>query len=157
MHDNWFDQAVLFVLNVLNEPWLTGSVAVGTGLIVAYLARRSPKGDWEYIKEGPAQILGGAFVLLALIKVAPRAVTPTFKLSCDRVPGPLGISVNGNCRWITGPFYEKSTYGFGDAARDFLVSSIQDEVLSAAGTAAGIAVAVLVLRHRNRGAASGTR
>ena len=150
MEENgWLDQILVGVLGFLNQPWLAITIAIGGGFAVAYLARKSPKNDWEFIQEWPSGVLTGAFVVLACAKSAPRLVLPTTRYSCDRVPGPLGIPVTANCHWITdGTLHTVQDYTMADLLRDFFASLVQDAVFTAVGASAGIVVAVMVLRRR---------
>lgn len=62
----WLDQLLLNVLGFLDQQWLGVAVAVVGGFGVAYLARRSPKQDWAFVREGPAAFLSGVFLVLAV-------------------------------------------------------------------------------------------
>jgi hypothetical protein len=141
--DGWLDQILLGILNLLNETWLGVAVAVGGGFIVAVLARTSPKKDWDFLKEGPANVLAGAFLLLAGLRSAPRLVLPKQNFVCD--------DGGTHCRFeADGPIQTVYDYTFGDFVREFAVSLVRDAVLALAGAAVGVAVAAVVLRHRKR-------
>jgi hypothetical protein len=147
--DGWLDQFLLGILNVLNQPLLAVVVALGGGFAVALLARLSPKGDWEYLKEGPGAVLTGAFLLLAGIKAVPRLVLPETNFVCDRTTGPLGVPETGDCRWTSsGTTHVVYDYTFGDFLREFASSLVLDVVLGGLGAALGILVAMIVRRRR---------
>ncbi len=67
----WLDQIILFVLGVLTNRWLEYAVAFFGSLAVAYLARRSPKADLAYLKEGAGNLLAGAFLVSAAFRSVP--------------------------------------------------------------------------------------
>jgi len=82
----WLDQILLAILGFLNQSWLSITVALVGGGLVAYLGRVSPKEDWEYLKDGPGKVLSVAFLLLAAAKSAPRKAG---SISTSRMPPPL--------------------------------------------------------------------
>jgi hypothetical protein len=151
----WLDQLLLGVLGFLNQRWLGLVVTLGGGFLVAYLARRSPKQDWAYIKEGPGAVLTGAFLLLAALKSVPRLAVPKTSFTCDHAPGLLGIPEATNCRWISegavGMVYD---YTLGDFAAEFFGGLLRDFVLGGLAYAAGFAVATAVT-WRSGGRAAG--
>jgi len=141
----WLDQILLAVLSFLNQSWLSITVALVGGGLVAFLARVSPKNDWEYLREGPGKVLSVAFLLLAAVKSAPRLAVPDFHFVCDRVPGEFGIPVSTNCRTVTegtvGVVYD---YTLADLAHDFFFSMVQEVVFGLIGAAVGIILATIV-------------
>jgi uncharacterized membrane protein YeaQ/YmgE (transglycosylase-associated protein family) len=145
----WLDQILLAILGFLNQSWLSITVALVGGAVVAYLARVSPKNDWEYLKEGPGKVLSAAFFLLAAVRSAPRLVIPETRFVCDRVTGEFGIPVSANCRTVTegtvGVVYD---YTLGDMLYDFFFSMVQEVVFGLIGAAVGIIVATVVRRSR---------
>jgi len=148
--DGSLDQILYFVLGVLTNPWLAYTVAFGGGLVVAYLARRSPKGTWEFIKEGPAAVLTAAFFLSAGLRSVPRLVVPEHDLVCDRTTGPFGIEETSNCRFESvGEFSTVVDYSLGDMMRDVVVSGIQELVIGGLGAGIGMLLASYTLRRIN--------
>ena len=151
--DGWLDQLLMAVLGFLNQTWLSIAVALVGGAVVAYLARLSPKKDWEFISDWPGRILFGAFLLLANIKSVPRLVLPETNFVCDKELGEFGIPVSTNCRWITeGTVHTVQDYTLGDWFSDFLSAILQDAVFGAIGAAVGFLVGTLVLRSRRAAA-----
>jgi hypothetical protein len=141
--DGRLDQILLGILNLLNETWLGIVVAVGGGFVVALLARISPKKDWDYLKEGPGNVLAGAFLLLASLRSVPRLVFPKQNFVCDEG--------GTDCRFeADGPIQTVYDYSFGDFVREFVVSLVRDAALAFAAAAVGVAVATVVLRRRKR-------
>jgi hypothetical protein len=145
----WLDQILLAVLGLLNQSWLSITVALVGGAVMAYLARVSPRNDWEYLREGPGKVLSVAFLLLAAVKSAPRLAIPETRFVCDRVPGEFGIPVSTNCRTVTegtvGVVYD---YTLGDMVYDFFFSMVQEVVFGLIGAAIGIIAATVVRRSR---------
>ena len=150
--DGWIDQILLAILNVLNDPVLAVVVALGGGFAVALLARLSPKEDWEFIKEGPGNLLTGAFIALASIKGAPRLVLPETNFVCDHTTGPFGIPETGNCRWTSaGTTHLEYDYTFVDFLHEFFSSLALEVILGALGAGLGILAAMIVRRRQVEG------
>lgn len=149
MERGWLDTALLALLEFLDNPWLSVIVPVGGGLALGYLARRSPRRDWDRITELPGKVLFGVFLVLAAIKSLPRLVVPSASFLCDREPSPLsGILVETNCRLATaGTFQTVYDYTLGDYLRDFVVFIARDCVLGVIGLLIGIAFATVVTRR----------
>ena len=146
--DGWLDQAIYAVLNFLNEPWLGIVVPFVTAGVVAYLARRSPKQDWEYIREGPDKVLTAAFVLLAGVRSTPRLVVPTSHFVCDEGVDDLGFPTVSRCRFETaGSVHTVIDYTFGDFVREMLTSVVTSVVVGAFGGAAGWLIARVLIRR----------
>jgi hypothetical protein len=141
----WLDQILLAILGFLNQSWLSVTVALVGGAVVAYLARVSPKNDWEYVRDGPGNVLSVAFLLLAAVKSAPRMVVPETSFVCDRTTGEFGIPVSTNCRAVTdgtvGFVYD---YTLGDLVHDFFFSMVQEVVFGLIGAAVGVILATVV-------------
>jgi len=141
----WLDQILLAILGFLNQSWLSITVALVGGGLVAYLGRVSPKEDWEYLKDGPGKVLSVAFLLLAAAKSAPRLAVPEWHFVCDRTTGEFGIPVSTNCRTVTegtvGVVYD---YTLGDMVHDFFFSMVQEVVFGLIGAAIGIIIATVV-------------
>ena len=143
--DGWLDQALMATLTFLNQTWLSITVALMGGFLVAFLARRAPGEDWAYIKDGPGNLLTGAFLLLAGLKSVPHFVLPKTSFACDTTPGPLGIPTNSNCRMVSeGTAHYEVGYTFGNFFRDIGVSLLIDLIYGGLGVLLGIAVATLV-------------
>ncbi len=140
----WLDQILLGVLGFLAQPWLSIVVALVGGAVVAYLARSSPKTDWEFIKEWPGGVLFGAFVLLAGVKVsAPRLIPAEYHIECDSPDIFCGFVVDRQMRYV----YD---YTVLDYVRDFAISLVQDLIFGGLGFLVGMVIARVVLgRRRN--------
>jgi hypothetical protein len=146
--DGWLDQALYAVLNFLNQTWLGITVALVGAFAVAFLAKRSPGTDWEYIKDGPDKLLAGVFLLLAGLKTTPRFVLPTTHIACDTSVDPTtGLPVTGDCRFVTeGTATFVYDYTLGDMVRDFLISLAYSGVAALLGGAAGYLAAVALAK-----------
>ena len=142
--NGWLDQALYAVLNFLNQTWLGISIALVSAFAVAFLAKRSPGSDWEYIKDGPDKLLSGAFLLLAALKSGPRLVLPKGDFVCDSVMDPtLGIPVKENCRYVTdSSLTVVYDYTIGDMIKEFLTSLAYSGACALIGGAAGFLAAV---------------
>ena len=53
------------VIDVIASWWLACALLFGVSVLFGFLAHRSPKSDWEYLKHGP--VLWGAFVTLLFV------------------------------------------------------------------------------------------
>jgi hypothetical protein len=150
--DGWLDQALYAALNLLNQTWLGVVVAFVSACAVAYLARRSPKADWEYIRDGPDKLLSGAFLVLAGLKSTPRLVLPKSDFVCDTVIDPtLGIPVQDNCRFVPqGSFEVVYDYTFGDMVREFLTSLVYSGVAALIGGGVGLLLSVALPKSTAR-------
>ena len=145
----WLDQILLGILGFLNQQWLAIAVALVGSCAVTYLARTSPKRDWEYLKEGPGNLLLGAFVLFAVVRSAPRLVIPKTTFGCERRPGAFGIPVSTDCRAVSsGTVHVVYDYTVVDLVRELVDSAVTDLVFGAGGVAAGFVVGTLVRRRR---------
>jgi hypothetical protein len=143
----WLDQILEAVLAVLTNRWLGYIVAFVGGAVVAYLARRSPKRDWEYIKEGPGKVLLGAFVVTAALRSTPRLILPETRFVCDEVTGPFGLPETSNCRFESeGEFKTVVDYTFGDMIKDLAWGALQEFIIGGIGAAVGLLIAIAVPR-----------
>jgi hypothetical protein len=142
--DGWLDQAIYAVLNFLNQTWLGVIVALASGCAVAFLARRSPHEDWEFIRDGPDKLLLGAFLALAALKSAPRLVLPKSDFVCDAGVDPTyGLPVQTNCRFVAnGDFEFVSDYTIVDMLKEFVTSAVISGACVAIGGAVGLLVAI---------------
>lgn len=140
----WLDQILLFVLSVLANPWFGYGVALFGAAFVGYLARRSPKQDWEFIREWPGTVLLGAFFVSASLQSAPRLVFPDYHYSCDRSLDAFGLPTKVDCSFTSsGSIQTIVDYSFLDMIRDCMVAGAQELVLGAIGLAAGRWLAVM--------------
>lgn len=153
--DGWLDQALLAVLSVLTNHWLGILLALVAGTLIAYLGRIRPGNDWRFFLDDVREaILGGAFLLSAGLKSAPRLVLPKTHFVCDETTTPaldglLELPVRTNCRWeSSGQIHSVVDYGLGDAARDFFMSLLQEGTAFGVGLGIGRAVAMLALSKR---------
>jgi hypothetical protein len=141
----WLDQILLGILSFLNQPWVGITVGLGGSILVAFLARLSPKRDWEYISEGPGKLLAYAFIAYAFLRSVPRLVMPKSTFVCDRQPGPFGIPQTTNCHFVTsGRMHFEYDYTLLDFGKDVLFSIVQDIVFGSAGFVVGLILGTLV-------------
>jgi hypothetical protein len=140
--DGWLDQILLGTLGFLTEPWLTMGVAFVAAAVVAYLARRSPNPDWEYISEGAGRVLFGAFILLNVVRLA----TPTY------VPADFDVQcTEAGCDYVmVSPSQFYYEYTLGKFWLDLLTSNVQDVIAGGIGFLVGRGIARMALGPRAR-------
>lgn len=82
--DGWLGQALVAVVGVLSDPWVTGILAFLSGVLISYLGRLRPGLDWRYLfGDVHGGILGFAFLLSASFKSVPRYVAPERWMDCE--------------------------------------------------------------------------
>lgn len=141
----WLDQIIEFVLNVLTNRWLGYFVAFVGGAVVACLARRSPKQDWEYIKEGPGKLLLGAFFVSVSLRTVPRVILPETRFVCDKTTGLFGLPETSNCRFKSeGEFRTVIDFTFGDTLKEFVWGTLQEFVIGGIGALVGLLIAAAI-------------
>lgn len=139
--DGPVDQVLLAVLGFLAHPALGMSVVFVGALLVAYLGRIRPGHDWAPIKEWPGAVLGGAALLLAGLRGAPRYVSPEYDFTCTKILGDFGVPRTTDCAFdVTSPGRLEYDYTFGEYVWDFFVSLVQEGVVGALGVGAGVLV-----------------
>lgn len=143
----WLDQILEAVLAVLTNRWLGYLVAFVGGAVVAYLARRSPKRGWEYITEGPGNVLLGAFVVSAVVRSTPRLILPETRYVCDKTTGLFGLPETSNCRFKSeGELRTVVDFTFGHMMKDFAWGALQELIIGGIGATVGFLIALAVPR-----------
>jgi hypothetical protein len=136
MHWGWFEIS-----------WLGGAFTATAAVVVAVLARLSPKRDWEFIKDGPAYVLLGLSVLTALVLPlfvpAPDYGTCAFDQYLDHIqtgavetPCPVTAQLPAVIPWVN------------SFIRIFIVSPVQDIPFELGGVGLGFLIGTGLRRLR---------
>lgn len=119
--------------------WIGPSVTLVAGLIFGVAAHLSPKGDWEFIKGGPAYFMGALGFSVAFSQALPKREYNFGQIVCN----PLPCHVVGN-----GFENHAPEHSIGETVFDWITSALVDIPAEAVGVAVGIGLGIALFGRR---------
>lgn len=111
-------------------------------VVIGVLAHRSPKGDWEFIKQGPALVLFNASGAVAQAEIAPTWVAGDMDYTCDWVPNEDGLLTQECGIEIRGGGFVEPSFDLGTLAWTLFGGTIVSMVLDGPAEVVGVAVGI---------------